>query len=63
MPTTNTVPETLVDTQSQDIADECRRQSRLVEQDQHEQEMLDWLRQVADTDGWGVMKEAGNGSP
>ena len=57
MPTTNTVPETLVDTQSQDFADECRRQSRLVEQDQHEQEMLDWLQQVADTDGWVVSKE------
>ena len=57
MPTTNTIPETLVDTQSQDFADECRRQSRLVEQDQNEQEMLDWLQQVADTDGWVVSKE------
>ena len=57
MPTTNTVPEPLFKTQSQDFADECRRQSRLVEQDPNEQEMLDWLQQVADTDGWVVRKE------
>ena len=57
MPTTNTVPETLVATQFQDFAEECRRQSRLVEQDQSEQEMLGWLQQVADTDGWVVSKE------
>jgi len=57
MPTTNTAPETLVDTQSQYFADECGRQSRLVEQDQSEQEMLGWPQQVADTDGWVVNKE------
>jgi len=57
MPTANTVPQTLVDTQSQDFADECRRQSKLVEQDPNEQETLGWLQQVADTDGWVVSKE------
>ena len=57
MPTVNTVPQTLVDTQSQDFADECRRQSKLVEQDPNEQETLGWLQQVADTDGWVVSKE------
>ncbi len=57
MPTANTVPQTLVDTQSEDFADECRRQSKLVEQDPNEQETLGWLQQVADTDGWVVSKE------
>lgn len=57
MPTISAISEIPRDTQSQDFADECRRQSRLVEQDQNEQEMLDWLQQVADTDGWVVSKE------
>ena len=32
-------------------------QGRLIEKDPHEQEMLHWLEQAADTDGWGVLEE------
>lgn len=57
MPNTETASQNPLDTQSRDFAEECRRQSRLIEQDPQEGEMLDWLEQVADKDGWGVVKE------
>jgi hypothetical protein len=34
------------------FAEECRRQSELISKDPHEKEILDWLEQVADTEGW-----------
>lgn len=34
------------------FADECRRQSRLLQNDPHEQETLDWMDRAADTEGW-----------
>jgi len=42
------------DTRSVDFAAECRRQSMLLAADPHEREMLDWIEQVADTDGWAA---------
>lgn len=40
------------DTSAPGFAEECRRQSRLLQNDPHEQEILDWIEKVADTDGW-----------
>ena len=40
------------DTRSAQFAAECRRQSALAAADPHECETLDWIEQVADTDGW-----------
>ena len=40
------------DTRHPGFAEECRRQSRLLRDDPHEQETLAWLSTVADTDGW-----------
>lgn len=40
------------DTRSALFAAECRRQSALLAADPHEREALDWIEQVADTDGW-----------
>lgn len=40
------------DTRNAQFAAECRRQSALLAADPHEQETLDWIDQVADTDGW-----------
>ncbi len=40
------------DTRKPGFAEECRRQSRLLKDDPQEQEVLDWLEQAADTDGW-----------
>jgi hypothetical protein len=40
------------DTRQEGFALECRRQSRLLQGDAHEQETLHWLEAVADTDGW-----------
>lgn len=34
------------------FSEECHRQSRLLRNDPHETEMLDWLDSVADQDGW-----------
>lgn len=34
------------------FAEECRRQSQLLQEDPQEQEILDWLEQAADRDGW-----------
>ena len=40
------------DTRSAQFAAECRRQSALLAADPHERETIDWIAQVADTDGW-----------
>ena len=40
------------DTRSSQFAAECRRQSALLAADPHEREILDWIEQAADTDGW-----------
>lgn len=40
------------DTRDPALVEECRRQSRLLSGDRQEEEILDWLEQVADTDGW-----------
>lgn len=40
------------DTRRPDFADECRRQSRLLRDDPHERETLDWLAAVGDDAGW-----------
>lgn len=42
------------DTRSADFAAECRRQSALLEADPQEREILDWIEQVADADGWSA---------
>lgn len=34
------------------LAEECRRQSRLLNNDPQERETLDWLQTAADRDGW-----------
>lgn len=34
------------------FADECRRQSRRLRGDPHEDEVLRWLEEMADRDGW-----------
>ena len=34
------------------VADECRRQSRLLRDDPQEREVLDWLAAAADHEGW-----------
>ena len=40
------------DTRRADFALECRRQSGLLRGDAQEAEVQDWLRAVADTEGW-----------
>ena len=40
------------DTRLPSFADECRRQSRLLRSDPHEQETLEWLAAASDTDEW-----------
>ncbi|MBS0542832.1 MAG: antitoxin MazE family protein [Proteobacteria bacterium] len=40
------------DTRKPGFADECRRQSILLKADPLEQDVLDWIEQAADTDGW-----------
>jgi Protein of unknown function (DUF3018) len=40
------------DTRRPGFAEECRRQSRLLRNDPHEQETMEWLGSAADTDGW-----------
>jgi hypothetical protein len=40
------------DTRREDFAQECRRQSRLLQQDPHEADTLTWLEAAADTQGW-----------
>jgi len=40
------------DTRRAGFAEECRSQSRSLQDDVHERETLDWLEHVADTDSW-----------
>lgn len=40
------------DTRAPGFAEECRRQSRALLDDPHENEVVDWLEQTADTTGW-----------
>ena len=40
------------DTRRAGFAEECRRQSRLLQGDVHEQETADWLEAAADREGW-----------
>ena len=40
------------DTRRRGFAAECRRQSLLLRDDLHERDTLNWLGQVADSDGW-----------
>lgn len=40
------------DTRRPGFAEECRRQSRLLQHDPDEHDSLRWLIDVADTDGW-----------
>ena len=40
------------DTRNAQFAAECRRQSALLAADPHEREVLDWLEQAGDTNGW-----------
>lgn len=42
----------VLDTRREGFAEECRRQSLLLRNDTHEAETLDFLREIADTDGW-----------
>ena len=40
------------DIRREGFAEECRRQSRLVRNDQQEREILTWIEDVSDTEGW-----------
>lgn len=40
------------DTRRAGFAEECRRQSQLVQNDAHEQATLDWLHTASDREGW-----------
>ncbi len=40
------------DTRRAGFAEECRRQSRLLQGDAHERETADWLEAAADREGW-----------
>lgn len=40
------------DTRRPGFAEECRRQSLLLQGDAHEQEMIDWLEASANHEGW-----------
>jgi hypothetical protein len=40
------------DTRREGFAEECRRQSRLVSRDPQEAEVLEWIENVSDTEGW-----------
>lgn len=40
------------DTRRKGFADECRRQSLLVADDPQEKEVLAWIEEVSDFDGW-----------
>ena len=40
------------DTRRKGFAKECQRQSLLIQQDPHEQEVLNWLSSVTDDKGW-----------
>jgi hypothetical protein len=40
------------DTRRKGFAQECRRQSQLIARDSHEQEVMDWIETVSESDGW-----------
>jgi hypothetical protein len=40
------------DTRRPGFAEECRRQSQLLQDDDHEQETINWLEAAADREGW-----------
>ncbi len=40
------------DTRRKGFAAECRRQSRSIANDPHEQEVMDWIETVSESDGW-----------
>ena len=40
------------DTRRPGFAEECRRQSQLMQDDDHKQETTDWLEAAADREGW-----------
>ena len=40
------------DTRAAGFAEECRRQSMLLQGDTHEKETVDWLEDAADREGW-----------
>ena len=40
------------DTRAAGFAEECRRQSMLLQGDTHERETADWLEDAADREGW-----------
>ena len=40
------------DTRRAGFADECRRQCRVLSKDRAERGALNWLSQIADTEGW-----------
>jgi len=40
------------DTRRPGFAEECSRQSQLLQDDAHEQETTDWLEAAADREGW-----------
>ena len=40
------------DTRRKGFAEECRRQSLLLAHDPQEAEVLAWIEEVSDTDGW-----------
>jgi len=40
------------DTRRAGFAEECRRQSQLLQGDAHERETAAWLEEAADTEGW-----------
>jgi len=40
------------DTRQKGFVEECRRQSKLIEHDLYEQNVLDWISSIADDKGW-----------
>ena len=40
------------DTRKKGFPEECRRQSLLLAKDTHEAEVLDWIEDVSDREGW-----------
>jgi hypothetical protein len=42
----------LPDTSSESYRRKCEQESRLLANDPHEAEILDWIDKAADTDGW-----------
>jgi len=42
----------LPDTSSESFRRKCERESRLLANDPHETDILDWIEKAADTDGW-----------